>query len=101
MKIRKGKNDDGGADDCIDDAVELELFARYRELAVDRQHQEGVEFSGAHKFRDIGDVDEKERLKDLPDNLMGADEQNHFPFRPVADPVDVGEDDAEEHNLSD
>ena len=31
----------------------------------------------------------KECLKKLRDDLVRADEQDHFPFRPVTDPVDL------------
>ncbi len=45
-------------------------------------------------------VDEKKALEDLRDHLVGADKQHHFPFRPVADAIDLSENDAEENNLS-
>ena len=35
----------------------------------------------------------------LRDDLVRPDKQDHFPFRPVADLVDLAKDDAEEQNL--
>src|SRR5439155_17026686 len=56
---------------------------------------------GADEFRNGGDVDEKERLEKLRDHLVGADEQNHLPFCPIADAVDIAEDDGEKSDLAD
>jgi hypothetical protein len=42
----------------------------------------------------------KKRLEQLRDDLVRADEQDHLPFRPVADLVDLPEDDTEEENLA-
>jgi hypothetical protein len=32
---------------------------------------------------------------------MGADEQNHFPFCPITDAIDIPEDDGEKNDLAD
>src|SRR5262249_28062210 len=93
--------DDYTADDRVDDAVEAELFGGNGELAVDREHEERVEFPRPHQLRDVRDVDEKERLKELRDHLVGADEQNYFPFCPIPDAVDIAKDDGEKNNLAD
>ena len=45
-------------------------------------------------------IDEEKRLEQLRDHLMRADEQDDFPFRPVADVIDLAEDDAEEDDLT-
>ena len=84
----------------VDHAIETELFARDGELAVDRQNKERIEFPGAHELGDVRDVNEEKCLKNLRDDLVRADEQHDFPFRPVTDPVDLAEDDAEEKNLA-
>ncbi len=76
------------------------MFAGNGKLTVDRQHEQRIEFSRADQFRDIREVDEKKALEDLRDHLVGADKQHHFPFRPVADAIDLSENDAEENNLS-
>jgi len=36
----------------------------------------------------------------LRDHLVSADEEDHFPFRPTADPIDLPENDAEESDLA-
>jgi len=77
------------------------LFGRDGKLTVDRQDQERVQFSGTDQLRNSGDVDEKESLEKLRDHLMGADEQNHFPFCPISDAVDITEDDGEKNDLAD
>src|SRR6266480_765290 len=84
----------------VDHAVEAELFSGNSKLAVDRQHQQRVEFSGADQFRNIGNVDEKKALENLGDHLVGADEKHHFPFRPITDVIYLPENNAEENNLS-
>jgi len=84
----------------IDYAIEPELFRRNGELAVDWQDQEWVESSSANQFGNVRDIDEKERLKKLSNDLVSADEEDHFPFRPVPDAVDWAEDDAEKHDLA-
>ena len=76
------------------------MFGRDRELAVDRQDQERIELSRAHELGNVRDINEEECLEELRDDLMRADEQHDFPFRPVADPIDLAENDAEENNLA-
>ena len=75
------------------------MFGGDGELAVDRQDQSGVQFSRAHQLRNVCDVHEKERLEQLRDDLVRADEQHHFPFRPVTDAIHAAEDDAEKNDL--
>ena len=48
----------------------------------------------------FGDVNEEKGLEKLRDDLMRPDEQDDLPFRPVADPVDLTENDAEENDLA-
>ena len=98
--MHERKDDDDGADERVDDAVETELFGGDGELAVERQDEQRIEFPGADQLGNVRHVHEKECLKELRDDLVRADEQDHFPFRPVADPVDLPEDDAEEHDLA-
>src|SRR5213596_2418025 len=69
------------------------------ELAVDRQNKQRVEFSCAHQFRDVCNVDKKECLEQLRDNLVRADEQHHFPLRPIPNVIDIPKDDAEKNDL--
>src|SRR5205807_5962602 len=47
----------------------------------------------------VCDVDEKESLEKLRDHLVRADEQHHFPFRPIANAIDLAKNDAEENDL--
>ena len=63
-------------------------------------NEKRVELSRAHQLRNVGDVHEKERLKKLRDDLVRADEQHHFPFRPIADLIHLSKDDAEEDDLA-
>src|SRR5215831_5574660 len=84
----------------VDDAVERELFRGHRELAVDWQDQNGIQFSGAHELGNVRDVYEKERLEELRDNLVCADQQDHFPFCPVTNAIDISKNDAEENDLA-
>ena len=75
------RNDhDHAAEERVEHAVEAELFRGDRELAVDRQEQERIEFPGAHQLGDVGDVHEEERLEKLRDDLMRADEQRRLPI---------------------
>src|SRR5436190_6967303 len=89
-----------GAEQSVDNAIESELFRGNRELAVDWQHQNGIQFPHAHEFGDICEVHEKESLEKLRDNLVCADEEHHFPFRPVADVIDISKNDAEKNDLA-
>src|ERR1700730_10419459 len=100
-KARQGNADDGCSDNGVDHAIETELFGGSGELAVDRQDEHGIEFSSADELGNVGHVHEKERLKELGDDLVGADQQHHFPFRPIADAIDLSENDAEENDLPD
>src|SRR5262249_56285289 len=96
---QRNKNHDG-AKQRVDNAVEPELFRGNRELAVDWQHQNGIQFSGAHELGNVCDVHEKERLEELRDNLVCADQQDHFPFCPVTDAIDISKNDAEKNDLA-
>src|ERR1051326_2378297 len=96
---QRDANDDG-AENGVQDAVEPELFRRDGELAIDRQREQGIESPRPNQLRNIRDVDEEKGLEQLGDHLVGADEQDHFPFRPVADSIDLSENDAEENDLA-
>src|SRR6266480_925337 len=89
-----------GAEQGVYDAVESKLFRGHGKLAVDRQHKQRIQFSGADKFRNVCDVNEEERLKKLGDHLVGADQQHDLPLCPIADPIHIAEDDAKKNNLS-
>src|SRR5215813_6062700 len=89
-----------GPERRVDKAVEPELFRGHRKLAVDRQHQNGIQFSRAHELGNVCDVNEKERLEELRDNLVCADQQHHFPFCPVTDVIDITKNDAEKDDLA-
>ena len=75
------------------------MFRGDGELAVDRQDQQRIESSCANQFRDICHVHKKEGLEKLRDDLVCADEQYHFPFRPIPDVINVPEDDTKKHDL--
>src|SRR6476646_9377701 len=91
--------DHRGAQQSVDNAVESELFRGNRELAVDWQHQKRIQFSHAHELGDICEIHEKESLEKLRDNLVCADQQHYFPFRPVTDVIDISKNDAEKNDL--
>src|SRR5215475_12065293 len=95
---QRNKNHDG-AKQRVDNAVKPELFRGNRELTVDWQNQNGIQFSSAHELGNVCDVHEKERLEELRDDLVRADQQHHFPLRPVADSIDIPKNDAEENDL--
>src|SRR5438046_4615516 len=88
-----------GAKQSVDNAVESELSRRNRELTVDWQHQNGIQFSHAHELGNVCDVHEKERLEQLRDNLVCPDQQHHFPLGPVPNVIDGPKNDAEENDL--
>src|SRR5204863_4546421 len=69
-----------GAEQSVDNAVESELLRGNRELAVDWQHQNGIEFSHPHELGDICEIHEKERLEKLCDDLVRPDQQHHLPL---------------------
>ena len=52
--------------------------------------------SGSHELGNVRDVDEKEGLENLGDDLMGSDQKDDLPFGPIANPADIAENDAEE-----
>jgi len=83
-----------------DACIGQDRIERRGELAVNWQHQHRIELSGADQLRDVGDVHEEKRLEQLRDHLVGPDQQDDFPLRPIADAIDLPEDDAEE-NLED
>src|SRR6266487_242576 len=99
-QLGQRKNNHAGAKQSVDDAVEPELFRGDRELAVDWQHQNGIQFSHAHELGNVCNVHEKECLEELRDDLVCADQQHYFPFRPVADLIDIPENDAEKNDLA-
>src|SRR3954471_17967769 len=88
------------AEPGVEHTVESELFRRHCKLAVDRQRKQRVEFSGSDQLREVREVHEEERLEQLRNHLVGADKQHDLPLRPIADPVDVAENDAEENDLA-
>src|SRR5438094_1648622 len=98
-KLGQRDNNHGGAEQSVDNAVEPELLRGNRELAVDWQHQNGIQFSHPHQLRDICEVHKKESLEKLCDDLVCADQQHHFPFRPVTDVIDIPKNDAEKNDL--
>src|SRR5258707_10427612 len=89
----------GGAQQSVDNAVEPELFRGNRELAVDWQHQNGIQFSHPHELGDICEVHKKESLEKLCDDLVRPDQQHDLPFHPVADVIDISKNDAEKNDL--
>src|SRR5215831_16151434 len=95
---QRNKNHEGSKQ-RVDNAVEPELFRGNRELAVDWQNQNGIQFSSAHELGNVCDIHEKERLEELRDNLVCADQQHHLPLRPVADSIDIPKNDAEKNDL--
>ena len=98
-ELEQRDNNHEGPEQGVDNAVERELFRGHRELAVDWQHQNGIQFSHPHQLGDICEVNEKERLEKLGDYLVCADQQDHFPFCPVTDAIDIPKNDAEENDL--
>src|SRR5215204_5290724 len=88
------------ADNGVDDTIKTELFRRDGELAVHRQKKQRIQFSCADQLRNVRDVHEEKRLKKLSNDLVGADQKDDFPFRPIADLLHLAEDDAEEEDLS-
>ena len=70
-------------------------------LAIHRLQKDEVEFPGPNEFRQIDKVGKKEPLKDLADNLMGANQEDHLPLRPVANLVDVTEYHLDKDQLAD
>src|SRR4029077_21141225 len=76
-----------------------ELFRGDCKLAVDRQHEQRVQPSGAYQLWNVCNVHEKERLEKLRDHLVGADQQHHLPFCPVTNSIHIAEDDAKKNDL--
>ena len=75
------------------------MFGRDGELAVDRQDEQRIEFSGANKLGKVGHIHEEEGLEKLCDHLVRADEEDDFPFCPIPNSIDLTEDDAEKNDL--
>ena len=100
LSLDNETTDHRGAEQSVDNAVEPELFRGNRELAVDWQYQNRVQFPRAHELGNVCDVHEKERLEQLRDDLVCADQQHHFPFCPVADVIDIPKNDAEKNDLA-
>ena len=100
MQLGKRHDDHHAAQERVKDAIETELLRGNGELAVDRQCEEGVQFSGPDQLGDIGNVDEEKRLEQLRDHLVGADQQDHLPLCPITEAVDLAKDDAEESDLA-
>ena len=73
---------------------------RGRKLPVYRLQQDEIEFPGSNEFRQIDQIDIKESLKDLADDLVGSNEQDHLPLGPIADLVDVTENDVNKNQLT-
>ena len=76
------------------------MFRRNSKLAIDRQNQKRIQFSRAHEFWNVGEVNKKECLKELGNHLVCADKQHDLPLCPITDAIDIGENDAEEDNLA-
>src|SRR5438067_7163669 len=100
LQLRQRDDHDDAAEDRVQHAVESELFRGNGELAVDREDEERIEPTGADQLRDVGDIDEEKRLEQLRDHLVGPDEEDDFPLRPITDVIDLPEDDPEENDLA-
>jgi hypothetical protein len=76
------------------------LSDRDGKLAVHRLEQDEIKFSCSNELGEIDEVRVEESLEDLTNNLVRSDEQNHLPLCPVADPIDLTEDDLDKNELS-
>ena len=74
------ENDEADPDARVDEVIQPELARGHGKLSIERQQEHQIETARADQFRQVGDVHVTERLKNLADNLMGADQQHHFPF---------------------
>ena len=84
----------------VDDVIHPKFPRRYRELCIDRQHEEKVQPARADKIGQFRDVHVEERLENLRGDLVRADKHHALPLRPVANPLGVREEDLEKHDLS-
>src|SRR5436305_716596 len=64
-----------------------------------QHHQQGIQFSRAHEFRNVRDVNKKECLIKLGNHLVRADEQHDLPLCPITNTIDIAKNVAEENNL--
>ncbi len=62
--------------------------------------QDEIKLPGSNEFGQVDQIDIEESLKDLADDLMGSDEQNHLPLGPVADLVHVTENHINKNQLT-
>jgi len=63
LQFGQGDDHHRGAQECVQDAVEPELFRRDGELAVDRQDQERIEPAGPDELGNVRNVNEEECLE--------------------------------------
>src|ERR1700722_2393174 len=70
---------DGDADQRVYHAIDAELSQGNGELSINRLQQHEVQFTCPDQLRQIGQVDVKEPLEDLADDLVGTNQKDHIP----------------------
>src|SRR5271166_6094444 len=101
MQFEERVGHDRYSHQSADHAVQAELTEGRSELAVHRLQQDKIEFPSPNQFREIRQIGIKERLKNLADDLVGTNKQDHVPLRPVAQRGDLIENHLNEHQLPD
>ena len=91
--------DDGERGGSVDERTEIHFSQREEEARVDRQQQHEVESPGADEFGHLHAIGQEEGLENLLDEMRHAEQQHHFPLRPVADVIGVRIDDDDEREL--
>ncbi len=72
-----------------------------RKLSIYRLQKDEIKFPGPNQLGQIDQIDVEEALKDLADDLVRSDEQNHLPLGPIADLVHVTENYVDKDQLAD
>src|SRR5207253_788335 len=78
---------------------QIHLPKRDDKARIDRQQKQEIELAAANEFRKIRAVDQKKGLKNLLNEMAGANQHHHLPFGPRADMVRVQVENTDETEL--
>ena len=92
-------SDDQNSNERIHQAVDAETTDRGGKLSVDWLEQNKIEFAGPNELGEVHQVGKEKCIKDLADDLVRSDQQNHIPFRPITDGIYLTINDLDKYEL--
>lgn len=89
MQIVQGEGDDDAGDEGVGERPDFEVGGADEKLRGSGLEEGKIEFSVANGFREFDEARHKKGGKDLLNELVGGDEDNHLGPTPAGDGIDV------------